>query len=248
MKKRFLMVFGLLFVTLATNTQAQLSLSSNRFKTGNKMVECAIMNGVRLLDHSYQLFDTTRHMLIGRAESEVYGHTYSLGIITDGAMMVNDFFVSPWNHDSTYQARKGFVPRSYMVNQRALNDTTFHPMPLDTCIAMNGSSYYTTSIKGYGHGFFLDYQEGTKHGFFVFFVAPKPVETSPRVPFVCNIIEKELQVSSDTNVYNVPSLRANIVGGLYLEPCYEEAGSLTFQLVGIMEKIDGAWKLRTFNK
>ena len=214
------------------------------------MVEKSIMSGIFLLDHSYQLVDTARRIAIGRGESEIYGRSLSLGIITaDNFLIVPGAFAEPWRFDTTYRPRDHYLPKTFEVNARRISDTIFERFKYDTCLKSDNGLLYSVPYNT-SHGYYIDIVAGTKKGFYAIFSSLKPLSENINSAFACTLYEKELEVKSGQKVYDVDVSvsKGNVVGGIYVVPCYDDPGTLSYQVVGIMQYVDGKWKVITFNK
>ena len=215
---------------------------------GSQIVEKSLMSGIVLLDHSYQLLDTVRHIGIGRDDNDSYGRSLSLAIATaDSRLIVTEPFVEPWRFDTAYRPLDNCRPTPFEAKVRQSTDTNFDPFTYDTCAKFGVDGLYTVPYTS--QGLVVDSLIGKKQGFYAVFTTTKPLAGHLKSNLNCTLIEKDLNIEWGQSIYpveaNLP--RFNVVGGIYVVPSYQKPGMLTLQVAGIMQHIDGKWILLTFN-
>lgn len=246
MKKINILVIGLVLAAFTLPAQAQFNMK-NKASLHQRLIEQTIMKNVAVVEHSYQLYDSTRHIVMGRGESEVYGHTYSLGVIVNEAIVVPTSYSEPWKYDESYKPKENYVPRSYQQKIRSVYDTVFNSFTIDSSITNLGNSLSLIPFDT-KFGFNLDIVPGGKDGFYVLFSAQQPIEAQPSEKVNCILVEKKFETTAGKTSYDmeVPPPRDTLIGGLYLVPCTDKYGVLSFNLVGMLQKIDGKWTIITF--
>ena len=215
-----------------------------------RMIEKTIMGSVMVLDHSYQLLDTTRHLLMGRGESESYGHTLSIAVVADSALIVPQAYTDPWRHDTNYKPREHFIPQLFDTKIRILTDTVYTLADISDSASpcANGLFRIPFATKT---AFAVDSSTGKKGGFYVMFSAANKLEDHPCEKVTCIVVEKEFETQPGQISYDLgvpPPFVGTLLGGFYLVPCYEEYGTLSFELVGVLQQVGSTWKTLTFNK
>ena len=247
MKKISILSLCLVTLSLAIPSQAQLVFKSKPV-IGSQIVENSLSSGIVLLDRSYQLFDTVRHIAMGRDESESYGHSLSLAVVTaDSSLLVTESFLEPWRFDTSYHPLDNYTPTLFEANVRQVSDTSFSRFTYDTCEKFGKDGLFEVPYKA--QGLAVDSLIGKKIGFFAVFSSTVPLAANTKSPLNCTLVEYELNVEWGQTIYDIGAKipKFNVVGGLYVVPVYEKPGVLTLQVAGMMKIIDGKWKLLTFN-
>lgn len=247
MKKTIVMIVGFTLTAFSLSAQNQL-FATKKQPIHQRLVEQLIMKSTVVMEHSYQVHNLSSGKVVDGNENESYGRTYSLGVITNGAIIVPPSYIEPWRFDPNFRTRDDCEPRSFVARMRNMADTLFDTVDFDYGSSLDDEgTLYKLSFNA-DYGFRLDIEPGKKKGLYVLYSAKKPLAEQPGEKVTCILVEQPLETTKGRTTYEmgVPPPLDLLLGGLYLVPDLDDYGMLTFKVVGILQQFGDRWGLVTF--
>ena len=248
MKRTLTFLIGVVLAASSLPTLAQFPPLGKKTPIHQRLIEQVLLKSVVVLDHSYQMLDPEGNVVKGNNGSNIYGRTYTLGIITDGAITVPLAFVEPWSQNPNLP--EGFKPRSHEVRMRNLSDTAYKKADLGEASTVRGSESLYNLYFDAPYGYQLDRKPGEKEGFYVLFTAKKSLAEQPSGKVSCILVDRPFELNKGTISYDleVPPPLDPLIGGMYLVPETDDYGLLTFKLVGVLQQEGEKWSMLTFSR
>ena len=245
MKKTVLFLCGLL---LYTDVFAQLQMSLP--KTGNQqMIETSVSEGLFLIRQEYQLEDTLTHKRYTLDNRSDFGSVVSFGVLTESGYIVRNNIVSPWENDRQFEQYwdSQYQPVLSKTMIRTAKDSTWRESALISpqCVyPMKDSQWVEVKDSLYAEGLATDYSDGKKDGWIVWLTSGKEHKDSSAFSLVTYRQSLELSGKDDDDIeIKVPNTNTYVLGGIYINPCFERIGHITFKICGAIVKKEDSWVL-----
>jgi len=255
MNKSFLTILALL---LTANLNAQLlgslDIDPKRFSmqsTPDSLLIKAIDGSVVVVRQAYQVKHKKSGKSYGRNGRADFGHIYSLGIKSDAGLVLTDGALKPWIYDSAFtKVEKDYEPVISLTEVREIeqtNNSKFVQCPLQLGRQQPEGVWIANAKDVISGSMELDTQEGKKSGWIVWISSKKDLDDDPEAGFKIATVSKTVESAIPDDVIDVETTAndENLIGGLFVTPCYLGGGHVTFRLTGMIIKVDDSWKLRT---
>lgn len=186
--------------------------------------------------------------------NEEFGKTYSLGIVTDGGLIVTDKAVHPWNYDPNYDQYKNdksYEPVLYETDIKSFGEkqpvrmecTEDAPMIL-------GNGFSIMSCFQNGGGLALTDTIGNIEGWMVWAMHPSISDFRKDIEYNTVICRWDANVDADGHVdidasdFFPPNNGQKAIGGFFVVPNITKAGNISFELCAVAykdEEYDSWW-------
>lgn len=231
-------------VTLLCVCGANAQLLGGQFAlSGKEITTKAVEQNVYVARLAYKITDKQSGKSFGRNGKDEFNSLLSVAVKTEDGTLLSSASLSPWKIDTDfmkYADDYNGVLTSVMLC--GVTDSLFVPATLPTSVS---GSYDFVDAQTMG-GLVIDGQQGVKKGWVVWIAAEDNAAKAP-VNILMDAQKVELNLNDTTSRHEitiVPKIN-NIIGGIYVEPCYKLAGIVQYRLVGLVEKFLGKWCVYT---
>lgn len=252
-------LFSLLVALLLTaNLNAQLlgslDIDPKRFSmqsTSDSLLIKAIDGSVVVVRQAYQVKHKKNGKTYGRNGRTDFGHSYSLGVKSDAGLVLTDGALKPWIFDSAFsKIENDYEPVISLTEVRVVeqaNSSKFAQCPLQLSRQQPDGAWIANVKDAVCGSMELDTQEGIKGGWIVWISCKKDLDDDPEATFKIATVAKTVENANSNDVIDVETTANddNLIGGLFVTPCYLGGGHVTFRLTGMIVKVDDKWKLKT---
>ncbi len=213
------------------------------------LVEKTISDGLFLLRQEYQLEDTLTHKRYTLDNRSDFGSVVSFGVLTESGYIVRNDIVTPWEKDRQFEQYRDSQYRPVLSRTmiRTANDSTWRESALISpqCVCpMKDSQWVEVKDSLYATGLVSDYSDGKKDGWTVWLTSGKEHKDSSALSLVTYRQSLELSGKGDDDLeIKVPNTNTYVLGGIYINPCFDRIGQVTFKVCGIIIKKEDSWAL-----
>lgn len=216
---------------------------------GVSMVEKSIGQGIFLLRQEYQLEDTLTHKRYTLDNRSDFGSVVSFGVLTESGYIVRNDIVIPWEKDRQFEQYRNSQYRPVLSKTmiRTVKDSTWCESTLISpkCVfPMKDSQWVEVKDSLYATGLVSDYSDGKKDGWIVWLTSGKEHKDSSALSLVTYRQSLELSGKGDDDIeIKAPDTKTYVLGGIYINPCFDRIGQITFKVCGIIVKKEDSWVL-----
>lgn len=213
------------------------------------LVEKTISDGLLLIRQEYQLEDTLTHKRYTLDNRSDFGSAISFGVLTESGYIVRNDVITPWEKDRQYEQYRGSQYRPVLSRTlaRTVKDSTWRETALilpQYVFPIKDSQWVEVKDSLSAEGLSVDYSDGEKDGWIVWLTSEKECIDSSALSLVIyrQLLELSGKVDGDIAVKTLDT-NSEVLGGIYINPCFESIGRIAFKVCGIIVKKEEAWTL-----
>lgn len=228
----------------AINLNAQIYVKS----TGQTLAENAVEGSFVIVKQSYQVKDKKTGKTFGQNGRADFGHSYSLGVMTNMGLVITNDALKPWITDGSFKKiENSYDPVISFTEVRPIEGKEI--MPYNQCPLHIGSSqpeglWIADIGKVNPNAMEIDGEKGKKNGWIIWLTAKQSLENNPDAVLLTQALNKEIDINGNEDVeIEAPNGNDFVLGGAYVCPYYTGGGHVSFRLVGMILKDDNKWKL-----
>lgn len=206
-----------------------------------QMVVSAMKSALCLVRFEYQLEDTTSHEKFNAEGKDYFGTSEGFLVKAEGGWMAPAGTATPWLGDQSVKQYPGYKPVISSATIMMPGDTVFRELPVPeikkrTPVPM--SSFTVVEDPGtFAEGLPFGKREGTVEGYVVWL--SKKGNGLTVTSYSHNL------AASDSSFVSLAgkAVPEGAVGGVYVAPSYPSAGTIRFELLGVLENSVNGWQI-----
>lgn len=213
------------------------------------LVEKSLETSIFLLRQEYQLEDTLTHKRYTLDNRSDFGSAVSFAVLTETGYIVLNDIVVPWEKDSRYEPYKGKQYRPVLSRTlvRTVKDSAWRESALISPLSvspMKDTQWVEIKDSLYAKGLVKDCSDGKKDGWAVWLASAEEHVDSSALSLI--VYRQAIELSdkdTDDIVIKAPDTKSNMLGGLYMQPCFDRIGQIVFKVCGIVVRKEDSWVL-----
>lgn len=211
--------------------------------SGKEITTKAVEQNVYVARLAYKITDKQSGKSFGRNGKDEFSSMLSVAVRTEDGTLLSSASLAPWKTDDDFKKYADDYDGVLTgVMLCGVTDSLYAPASLPASVS---NSYEFVDAQTTG-GLVIDGQQGVKKGWVVW-VAAESNGTKAPANVLMDAQKVELNLNDTTSRHEiaiVPKIN-NIIGGIYVEPCYKPAGIVQYRLVGLVERFLGKWCVYT---
>lgn len=239
-KKSFFLVISLLGMAISMNAQFSFGKLAS-----DALIEKALNGGIVIVEQKYQLKDKSGD-LYGRGGNDEFGSVYSIGVMTKGGLVINDYIAHPWDHDGDYdqyRENKNYTPVLFKTSIKAVGQSEFKTIEtnIEELKEVDDPFFFLPQSNG-KLGLTIADTTGTVDGWMVWATIPVEEEIGAATELKQVLVsKKQFDLKNKEFKVDTPESLDKIVLGFFTIPRITETGSISFEISGILYKKDSEW-------
>lgn len=229
--KNKLIALLLLILPLMSICGQEIDINSLLRSDNQDLIKSAVSGGLYVVESSYLVQDNEDGKQYGLDGKPYFNKFQYLGVAIDNGLILGKNAVRPWEGDETFATYKEkYTPVFYGMEIQSFSDTTrtlVDSSNLKDTIAVNDNYVLLSKTMD---GFDINVSEGKQDGWIIYVSINK--EGKPQIRCLKKSIE--INDSIPSQEIKITQLISSNLGGIYVTPCAEKTGVITFKLCGLL--------------